>query len=168
MWWIWKEIFTSEFLNRTELQKYLNNTFKDQITKKIPPKTCILNWECMVCLYMYILYCICFLGKWTAKHILHFSASPLKLHDPIFYHVFSYRIQPARSSPVAMPNARPAYKRMGSDNTPPAGKGQTTSSILIEAGEWFSTKIGVLNNVVKIFDWFNTNILWQVFFSSLV
>ncbi|KAK3084553.1 hypothetical protein FSP39_015274, partial [Pinctada imbricata] len=48
----------------------------------------------------------------------------------------SLKIQPARSSPVAMPNARPAYKRCGSDNTPPAGKGHPSSSILIEAGSF--------------------------------
>lgn len=42
------------------------------------------------------------------------------------------RIQPARSSPVAMPNARPAYRRTGSDSTSSPGKNSTP--LLIEAG----------------------------------
>ncbi|KAJ8312061.1 hypothetical protein KUTeg_009434 [Tegillarca granosa] len=44
---------------------------------------------------------------------------------------------PTRSSPVAMPNSRPAYRRqaMGSDSTPPPGKGPNTP-LLIEAGSF--------------------------------
>lgn len=50
----------------------------------------------------------------------------------------SLKIQPNRSSPVAMPNARPAYRRLsGSDSTPPTGKsGQNISPLLIEAGSF--------------------------------
>ncbi|XP_063448819.1 BCAS3 microtubule associated cell migration factor-like [Mytilus trossulus] len=50
----------------------------------------------------------------------------------------SLKIHPARSSPVAMPNARPAYRRLsGSDSTPPTSKGgQHISPLLIEAGSF--------------------------------
>lgn len=46
----------------------------------------------------------------------------------------SLKIQPARSSPVAMPNARPAYRRTGSDSTSSPGKNSTP--LLIEAGSF--------------------------------
>ncbi|XP_048741854.2 BCAS3 microtubule associated cell migration factor-like isoform X2 [Ostrea edulis] len=46
----------------------------------------------------------------------------------------SLKIQPARSSPVAMPNARPAYRRTGSDTASSPGRGSTP--LLIEAGSF--------------------------------
>ncbi|XP_033748515.1 breast carcinoma-amplified sequence 3-like [Pecten maximus] len=49
----------------------------------------------------------------------------------------SLKIHPARSSPVAMPTARPAYRRLsGSDSTPPPGKGSYSTALLIEAGSF--------------------------------
>ncbi|CAI9719521.1 Breast carcinoma-amplified sequence 3,Breast carcinoma-amplified sequence 3 homolog [Octopus vulgaris] len=53
------------------------------------------------------------------------------------YDLQSLTIQPARSSPVAMPNTRPAYRRSsGCDNTMPTNRGSTSSPLLIEAGSF--------------------------------
>ena len=46
-----------------------------------------------------------------------------------------FRVQPARSNPVTMPTARPAYRRLsGSDSSPTPSKGGQATPLLIEAG----------------------------------
>lgn len=51
--------------------------------------------------------------------------------------LYTYRLQPTRSNPVSMPNARPAYRRLsGSDCSPVPGQGVGAQSVpmVIEAG----------------------------------
>lgn len=52
--------------------------------------------------------------------------------------VIIVRLQPTRSNPVSMPNARPAYRRLsGSDSSPSPGHSmgiQSGGPLLIEAG----------------------------------
>ncbi len=48
-------------------------------------------------------------------------------------YVFSFRIQPARSSPVAMPGGRQGQRHLSGDSTPSSAGG---AALLIEAGRW--------------------------------
>ncbi|GAB1604473.1 breast carcinoma-amplified sequence 3-like [Argonauta hians] len=53
------------------------------------------------------------------------------------YDLQSLTIQPARSSPVAMPNTRPAYRRSSTgEGSLPSNRGSTCSPLLIEAGSF--------------------------------